>query len=64
MDTQVSVATTSAPSRASAASIVTSTEPPVSAARSSAAAMISGDGRYPSGPAMRTFMPAVTPASR
>jgi hypothetical protein len=64
IDTQVSVARTSAPSAAAAASAVQPTEPPVSAAIFAARSRIAGSGRNVSGEPMRTCMPAVAPPSR
>ena len=64
MDTQVSVASTSAPSAAAAGSAVHSTEPPVSLAMSAARLTTSGSGWNSSGEPIRTCMPAVAPPSR
>ena len=64
MDTQTSVATTSAPSHAAAGSVVTVAEPPVVRQISWARARTLGSGWYPSGAPIRTCMPAVAPPSR
>ncbi len=64
IDTQVSVASTSAPAAASSGSAVQRTEPPVAAAIAAARARTAGSGWNSSGEPIRTCMPAVAPPSR
>lgn len=64
IEVQVSVASTSASRTAWAGSVSTRTDPPVSAAIRAAASTTPGSGANPAGPATRTCMPAIAPASR
>lgn len=64
IDVQVSVASTSASRTAWAGSVSTRTDPPVSAAIWAACSTTAASGANPAGPAIRTCIPAVAPASR
>ena len=64
IDTHTSVSRTSQPLTASATSSVSSTWPPLSAAKPLACARISGFGQRLLGAAIRTSMPSFAPPSR